>query len=218
MAKSYDIGKQSAGSSSIPIYDLALEAIKRWNLPPKAKVIDVGGGRGNLAVFLVDRFQNVEIVDHAMQPAPAGCIYRTSDLNSQWELAEADYDAAFALEVIEHLENPRHFARELARIIKPGGRAFISTPNQLSLASKTSLFARDYFRDFSDNCYPAHITALLPKDLERIAIETGFLMERISFTRSGRVPCLSCNWQRYFPFLGGKWFSDNLGVDWVRAR
>jgi 2-polyprenyl-3-methyl-5-hydroxy-6-metoxy-1,4-benzoquinol methylase len=45
-----------------------------------------------------------------------------------------DYaDVVASVETIEHLENPRAFMRQLARVVKPGGVVIVSTPNQLSL-------------------------------------------------------------------------------------
>lgn len=40
------------------------------------------------------------------------------------------YDTVFCLEVIEHIQNPLFFMRELSLLIKPGGRIFLSTPGR----------------------------------------------------------------------------------------
>jgi hypothetical protein len=46
---------------------------------------------------------------------------------------------------------------------------------------------------FLDSCYPAHVTALLRKDLVRILTEARFSVLRFHFTNYGRA-CL--NYQR----------------------
>lgn len=43
---------------------------------------------------------------------------------------EGSIDLAFSWEVIEHVGNPRIFLEEIARLLKPNGRAMISTPNR----------------------------------------------------------------------------------------
>jgi hypothetical protein len=43
-----------------------------------------------------------------------------------------------SLEVIEHLENPRNFEREI-RILKVNRRCLLTTPNQISLSSRLCL-------------------------------------------------------------------------------
>jgi len=45
---------------------------------------------------------------------------------------DAEFDFVNALEVIEHLENPIYFLKELKRIIKPHKYLLLSTLNQLS--------------------------------------------------------------------------------------
>ncbi len=46
------------------------------------------------------------------------------------------FDVVTATEVIEHLENPRSFLRDVARVLKPGGICMLSTPNVLNLNSR----------------------------------------------------------------------------------
>ncbi len=50
--------------------------------------------------------------------------------------ADASIDIACSLEVVEHVEDQFAFARELYRILKPGGMAIISTPNVLNINSR----------------------------------------------------------------------------------
>src|ERR1700730_2820916 len=50
--------------------------------------------------------------------------------------ADASIDIACSLEVVEHVEDQFAFARELHRILKPGGLAIISTPNVLNINSR----------------------------------------------------------------------------------
>jgi SAM-dependent methyltransferase len=45
-------------------------------------------------------------------------------------LADASADAVVTFETIEHISNPAIFLNEIFRILKPGGRLIISTPNK----------------------------------------------------------------------------------------
>jgi hypothetical protein len=67
---------------------------------------------------------------------------------------------------------------------------------------------------FLETSYPAHITALLKKDLERICLETGFSRPDAYYVPFGRVPKLpQISWQRVtFGILKGRLFSDNLAI------
>lgn len=41
-----------------------------------------------------------------------------------------DIDWAFSIQVIEHVDNPKEFLKEILCLLKPGGKALISTPNR----------------------------------------------------------------------------------------
>jgi 2-polyprenyl-3-methyl-5-hydroxy-6-metoxy-1,4-benzoquinol methylase len=134
------------------------------------------------------------------------------DLNNANAIPAASFDVVIAAEVIEHLENPRQVAREWFQILKPGGTLVLSTPNNESIRSLTALLVRGHYVAFLDSCYPAHITALLRKDLERILSEAGFSDIRFHFTDHGGLPKLpAVSWQRVsLGLLKGCRFSDNV--------
>ena len=205
------IGIQDQGLSSEPIYRLAESTIRKWGLPYTAMVLDLGGGAGHFAKILIDYFEYVHLMDFAPVNQSERIIYRSGDLNQPLPYSDATFDAIVSLEVIEHLENPRHFVREIARILKVSGRCLITTPNQVSLSSKLCLLLRGQFQHFQDSCYPGHITALLPIDLQRISTEAGLAVKTINYTNDGRIPGTNKRWQA-IPFLTGRWFSDNVAM------
>jgi SAM-dependent methyltransferase len=210
------IGIQDRGSSSGPIYGLAERTIRSWGLPRTASVLDLGGGVGNFAKLLVAQFNRIHLLDFSPTKECERIICDSGDLNGPLPYPDANFDLVVSLEVIEHLENPRHFLREIARILKVNGRCLISTPNQVSLSSKLCLLARDQFQHFQDSCYPAHIVALLPVDLKRITTEAGLSFVSISYSDDGRIPGTRKKWQ-VVPWLTGKWFSDNVAIVAVKA-
>lgn len=176
---------------------------------------DVGGGRGEWTTQLCPHAENVYLLDYSPPDSrrmPANVISTQADLNARWPLPDESIEFAFALEVIEHLENPRHFFRELARIVQPGGYAFVSTPNNHSLASKLTFLLRGQHRLFQEQCYPGHISPLLLCDFVRICAEAGFSINYVIWSDHDTLPRL--HWP--MPF-GGKWFSDSVGLIMRRA-
>lgn len=117
-----------------------------------------------------------------------------------------------AAEVVEHLENPRSVAREWFRLLRPGGLAVLSTPNNESWRSVVSFVFRGSFVAFNDASYPAHITALVRSDLRRLLVEAGFDEPAFHFTDHGLVPRLTgLTWQRLSGTrLRGIRYSDNI--------
>jgi len=210
------IGVQDKGSSSEPIYRLAERTVRNWGLPYSSMVLDLGGGAGHFAATLTNYFEQVHVIDFSPIITSKRILCSSGDLNERLPYSDATFDAVVSLEVIEHLENPRHFVREIARILKVNGQCLITTPNQISLSSRLCLLLRGEFQHFQDSNYPAHITALLPIDLKRIATEAGLAVRSISYTGEGRIPGTSIRWQ-IIPPLTGKWFSDNLAIIAVKV-
>lgn len=205
----------SKGISSGPIYAKVLHLVD--SLKISGKVIDYGAGIGNLSKRLCakDDFSQVTAVDIAQFP---GALQHPKlqwlycDLNTSIPVSNESYDAVISCEVIEHLENPRSLAREWFRILKPGGHLVLSTPNNESWRSIISLIVRGHFAEFTGTSYPAHITALLRTDLQRVLSEAGFQHIAFSFTDHGAIPALTnYTWQAVSAgFLKGLRYSDNF--------
>jgi SAM-dependent methyltransferase len=142
---------------------------------------------------------------------PAGGEFVAADLDAGTvPLPDGSADAVAAVETIEHLENPRAFCRELCRVVRPGGWIVITTPNQLSLLSLSTLVVKQRFSAFQDAAYPAHRTALLEIDLRRIAAECGLREVDVSYTGSGRLPLSAGHYPAPLSRLFPRALSDNV--------
>jgi len=199
---------ESKGLSGDAIYRLAASVLAER---PGGALLDVGCGTGNLWSFVAgrfDRYIGADVVRHDGFPE-SGEFYRVDMDTGRIPLDDGSVDTVIAVETIEHVENPRAFVRELTRLVRPGGRVIVTTPNQRSALSLLTLHVKGHFQAFAERpgLYPAHITALLEIDLLRIAGECGLVDARIRYTNSGRIPGVSARWPRP---LGGRLFSDNL--------
>ena len=210
------IGIQDQGFSTEPIYKLAERTIRDWDLRCNSMILDLGGGAGHFASTLINYFDRIHLIDFTPTIQSKRIICSSGNLNNSLPYSDNSFDAVVSLEVIEHLENPRHLIREIARILKVNGRCLITTPNQISLSSRLCLLLRGQFQQFQDSSYPGHITALLPSDLLRITSEAGLSFRSITYTDDGRIPGTNLRWQA-IPFFTGKWFSDNLAIIAVKA-
>lgn len=202
---------QSLGRSEDAIYRMVAEAAGE-SCAASGVVVDVGCGGGSLYPYLRGRFSRYIGIDALRyENFPAGAELVLADLNSaRWPLAGGVADAVAAVEVIEHLENPRAFFRELIRLVKPGGTVLVTTPNQRSFLSLLTLVVKGRFSAFQDVHYPAHLTALLEIDLRRIAAECGLADVVVKYSRSGRVVLTPWHYPRSLTMLTPRAFSDNL--------
>lgn len=174
---------------------------------------DVGCGTGDLWLALRGRFRACIGVDAVRyEGLPADVEFHAADLDAGLPLPDASVDTAAAVEVIEHLENPRAFVRELARVVRPGGWIVVTTPNQLSALSLLTLVVKGRFSAFQDASYPAHRTALLEVDLRRIMAECGLREVAVAFTRLGRLPLSPWHYPGAVAALAPRWLSDNIVI------
>ncbi|HEY3883679.1 MAG TPA: methyltransferase domain-containing protein [Vicinamibacterales bacterium] len=173
---------------------------------------DVGCGTGALWRAAAGRFSRGIGLDAVRYDGlPDDLEFVAADLDqTPFPIAAASVDVTTALEVIEHLENPRAFVRELARITRPGGWVVVTTPNQLSALSLLTLAFKGRHSAFQDSEYPAHRTALLEVDLRRIASECGLRDVAVEFTRQGRVPLTGRHYPRALAHLAPRRLSDNI--------
>jgi len=204
----------SLGSSNELIYRTALDLLQEYC--GSGSHLDFGCGQGHFLKQLESKFPELKLsgVDLMKKPEKvSGAVeWFAEDLNQNLDLPAQSLDSISALEIIEHLENPRHVFRELYRILKPGGTLVLSTPNNETWRAILSYIKRGHFVAFTDRDYPAHITPLNRKDLLRIAEESGFSFQAWGFSGKGCLPGMTrFSWQGLsLGMLKGLRYSDNI--------
>jgi SAM-dependent methyltransferase len=69
-----------------------------------------------------------------------------ADLISDLPFRNESFDLVLMLEVIEHLPDIPHSLREIARVLKPGGIAIVTTPNRLNVISRIHYLLTGYYK------------------------------------------------------------------------
>jgi SAM-dependent methyltransferase len=203
--------RQSGGVSNAAIYQMVAKVLD-GRVSVGGVLVDVGCGSGQLWPFVHARFDSYVGVDVTRYGGfPDEAEFHLTDLNAkQLPLADSSADVVASVETIEHLENPRAFARELVRVAKPGGWVVITTPNQLSLLSLLTLLTKKQFNAFQDVHYPAHLTALLEIDLLRIASECGLTDVSILYSHDGRLALTPWHYPKFLVRVFPRALSDNV--------
>ena len=130
---------------------------------PGIKAIDLGTGAGAMADRLQKFGCDVTACDLSVDGYEATVPHVIIDLN-RTDFASVlginSYKLITAVEVIEHLENPVSFLRNLGQMLVPGGVAVITTPNVDSLAARLKFFLSGRIRFMDDCSEPTHISPI----------------------------------------------------------
>lgn len=102
---------------------------------PSTQILEIGSGLGYLTYSLIKADYNVTGLDVSQTAVTSaanafGDHFICKDLFEFAESYPESYDIVILTEVIEHVSKPLDFIDAIIRLLKPGGRAIITTPNK----------------------------------------------------------------------------------------
>ena len=106
------------------------------------KILDIGAGRGDFLLICAGRGYDavgVEINDKKIADAQKNARERNLPLNiikaeaEHLPFADNTFDFANMGEVIEHVRDPEQVLKELYRVLRPGGKAYVSVHNRFGI-------------------------------------------------------------------------------------
>jgi len=156
-----------------------------WNdvvrhFDPDDLLLDVGCG----SAWLADHFTSYVGVD--ADPATAGRVVR-GDV-ARLPVAGGRFDAVVCKDVLEHVADARPVVREIARVLRPGGRVFVSVPDA----------QRWVWEDYT------HVRPYPRVALRRLLTDEGLTVERIGHESVVRGVGIVSGWspwhRRPWPF------------------
>lgn len=164
----------------------------------EGSLLDLGCGSGAWGKRMLDRGFAVTGID--IEPGGRPFDFLCLDLNQDFANRTGSYDVVTAIEVMEHIENPRHLLRQIKACLKPGGIALISTPNASSVYSRPRFLLTGQMASFTDLAYRTigHITPVTKWQMQKMIVESG--ME-----------------QRHFGFADAKFLPPKSAADIVKA-
>jgi len=139
---------------------------------PPGRILDVPSGYGAFAQELQRRgCRDIHCLD-ILTPEKfqlEGVSYRQHDVAEALPFPDAHFDFVFSVEGIEHFENPWIFVKELCRVLKPGGRLYLTTPNTFSVDGRLKYLISGYFPRFRPLMQEPHKVMDQPVDDAHIA-------------------------------------------------
>jgi len=83
------------------------------------------------------------------------------------QIGRASFGLVTAIEVIEHVENPVGFLRNIGHLLLPGGVAVLTTPNVDSLPARSKFLLKGKIRTMDEHSEPTHISPVFLDLLQR---------------------------------------------------
>lgn len=117
---------------------------------------------------------------------------------------ESSFDIVFSDNVLEHLENPKAVFVEVARVLKPGGRLLVKTPNKRHYVPLIARLTPHWFHRFfnrmrgreSEDTFPTRYRANSPRDFRSLAAASGLEVDDIKQIED-RPEYLRISWLTY---------------------
>ena len=106
----------------------------------RRKVLEIGCGRGDFAIWLAKKYALADIVavdfsEVAIATAQRRAVRAGSpahfqvDDSEKLSFADATFDYVISCECLEHVLHPDRMAREIYRVLRPGGQFVLTTEN-----------------------------------------------------------------------------------------
>lgn len=175
-----------ASSEQAPDQRLKWPKLKRFIPMTNVTLVDVGCGNGligkeivaiNPKATYIGLDVSAEALKMARKHLPQARLRQIED-GGPLPLADASIDFVFSSEVLEHVYDTENAFREMARILKPGGRALLTVPYHGLLKNVLiALFAFDRHYD----PIGAHVRFFTKRTLRRELIKVGVRPVRFGY-------------------------------------
>ncbi|MDF2157358.1 class I SAM-dependent methyltransferase [Algoriphagus sp. CAU 1675] len=136
--------------SDNPIHQRLLKAYiaaKPWI---SGKLLEVGCGEGRgveTLLPLAESYLGIDKIEEVIESLKSRfpeVDFRQAVIPPFSGLEDNSFDTVVSFQVIEHIQNDRLFLEEIYRVLKPGGKAIISTPNINYTLSRNPWHIREY--------------------------------------------------------------------------
>lgn len=142
------------------------------------RVLEIGSGRGGFAYWLAAQASQpatLVAADFAQTALRMGKAFarERGGREIRWAVGDIQrlgfpqdtFDTIISCETIEHVPDPAGALGELARVLKPGGRLYLTTPNYLGPMGLYRIYLRLTGRRYTEEGQPINHAMVLPRTL-----------------------------------------------------
>lgn len=155
-----------------------------------AKIADVGCGGGLLSEALARAGAKVtgidlgakviEVAKLHLHESGLSVDYRVQSSSDLAAAEPASFDAVCCMELVEHVPDPQALVNDLATMLKPGARLFMSTLNRTPAAFGAAIVGAEYVMGLLPRGTHHYAQFLKPSELGRLLRHAGLELEDVS--------------------------------------
>lgn len=168
-----------------------------------ARVLDVGCGGGLLSEALAGSGAHVTGLDIAPAVLAVARLhllesglevdYVESTVESLADRSPARFDVVTCMEMLEHVPDPVSVVESIAKLLKPGGHAFVSTLNRTPAAFLLGIVGAEYLARLIPRGTHRYDRFIRPSELAHAARRAGLMLRDVRglhydpFARTARI-------------------------------
>ena len=161
------------------------ELLEGFPIAPEDTVLDVGCGEAPFIYFCALRgaevicadidAEKVAFIEQSLRKTPARAIRSIVSDANPLPLPSETVTKIIAMEVLEHVDDPQQFMRELLRVGRPGAQYLITVPDRRSEMLQKELVPPVYFQK------PNHVRIFERDEFEKLITDAGLIIERRAY-------------------------------------
>jgi 2-polyprenyl-3-methyl-5-hydroxy-6-metoxy-1,4-benzoquinol methylase len=152
----------------------SLEPYRKTN-----KILDIGSGYGFFLEVAKRKGWEVygtELSDKTVKVCTSKGIEMLKGEITNDSFESGMFDVIVAIELLEHINYPKEFVKQAKRLLRPGGKVYLTTPNF------NSILRYRLKEKYNIIEYPNHLCYYTKKSLVKLFSDQGFRTERITTT------------------------------------
>lgn len=113
-------------------------------------VLEVGCGEGRGISLIINSAKSYtaidkisEVIEKLKVKYPSGKFF-SGNIPPFEGIQSNSFDTVISFQVIEHIKDDEFFLKEISRVLRPGGKAYITTPNRLMSLTRNPWHIREY--------------------------------------------------------------------------
>ena len=175
-------------------------------------ILDVGCGGGLLTESLAKagaKMTGIDLATDSIQVAKEHSLNENLNIDYQAICIEefqkkqsSKFDAIVCMELLEHLEDPESFIETMVKVLKPGGKLFLSTVNRNMKSYLYAIMAAEYILKLLPKGTHDYHQFIKPSEMIKV-------MNRMNFE------CTAMQGIEYNPLLNSAKLTDDLTVNYI---